>query len=120
MRCANLESGEFIQRSLENQVRERERSVERIADCVGQPAVAFKPVRELGSTLRVNEKQHFKLFRFRPDGVKFRTGEFFSRHAAADGGTAQSQLLDAFLELAHGEVRKLQRQRCKGNETVRV
>src|SRR5258706_16284939 len=111
MRCADLESGEFIQRSLENQVRERDRSVERIADRVGQPAVAFKPVRELGGTLRMDKKQDPKLFRFRPDRVKFRTGKLFSRHAPADGGPAQSQLLDAFLELAHGEIRKLQRER---------
>src|SRR3981189_3467647 len=104
----NFQAGEAVERSFEDQVLQRNRGVERIADRIRQPAIALEARCELRRALRMNEENRRKLFGLVPHRVKFLIGEVRSLHAAADGGAAQALLLDRGLKLLYGEVRKLQ------------
>src|SRR5439155_20102568 len=103
VRGADLEPREPVERALEDQVRERDRGVERIADHVRQPAVALESSREVRRALRVDEDQHAELLRLRPERVELRVGELVTGHARANRGAAQSKILDAVLELLDGQ-----------------
>src|SRR2546426_31478 len=76
---ADLEPREAVQRSLEDQVRERDRRVERIADDVAQSAVALQPLLESrASPLRMDEDQAAELLRLRPERMEPGVGQLFA------------------------------------------
>src|SRR5579883_1896926 len=61
VRRDDLETGEFVERAFEDQVLERQRRLERIADGVRQPAVAMEARRKLGHALRMDEQRGAEL-----------------------------------------------------------
>src|SRR3989475_275861 len=117
---ADLESGEAIERALEDQMRERDGGVQRVADRVRQPAVALEAPGEVWRALRMDEDQHAELLGLGQERVELRAGELVAGDARADGGAAEPELLDAFHELLHRQVRELERDRGEGDEAVRV
>jgi len=86
MGSADLEPGIGIERPLENQVRESDRRLQRVADHILQHTVALEPARDaqLRDTLRVNENQHAQLFGLGPERMKFGIQELLAADAAAD------------------------------------
>src|SRR5262249_4207939 len=111
VRRADLELRKAIERALEDQVRERDRRVERITNRVRQPAVAPEALGQVRRALRMDEDQHAELLGLSPERVKLRVGELVAGDARAHGGAAQAELVHAFLELLHREVRELERDR---------
>src|SRR5215813_14728118 len=116
----NFQAGEAVQRAFEDEMLKCDGGGERVADCVRQPAVAPKALGEFRRALRVNEQYRAKLLGFRPRGMKLRVGKIFARHAAADLGTAQAKFLHSIVKLLHREIGKLERERRKGGEAVRL
>src|SRR6266851_510230 len=75
VRAADLQAGKRVERAIEDQVGERYRRLERIADHILQVAVAFEPTRELARrtrALRMDEDQHAELLSLGPEWVEFR------------------------------------------------
>src|SRR5436190_6509604 len=123
VRRADLETRELVERALEDQVRERDGGLERIADHVVEVAVALEPVLEVGrgaSGLRVDEDHHAELLGLGPERVELRIADLHAVDAAADPGAAQPVLLHALLELLGGEVGVLQRHRREGDEALGI
>src|SRR6266404_1887783 len=120
MRGNDLESRKTVERSLEDQMLQGNRGVERIADGVRQPAVALEPLGKFGRALRMNEQNRAEFLRLGPDGMKFRIGEIFSQHTGADRRSAQALLPDRGFQLLHREVWILQSQRSKGGKPFRA
>src|SRR5882672_10163180 len=116
---ADLEAGKAVERSLEDQVRERNRRVERIADDVAEAPAASEPLLEsCGSPLRMDENQAAELFRLRPERMKLRVGQLLACDVRADRAAAQAEFLHALLELLGGEIRVLQGHGGKGDEAL--
>src|SRR5258706_7944324 len=69
MRAADLQPGEAVERPFENQMRQRDRGLQRVADHIRQPAAALQPAARLqfGGALRVNEDQHAEFFGLRSE-----------------------------------------------------
>src|SRR6266850_5813249 len=108
MRGNDLEPGEAIERSLEDQVLQGDSGVERITDGVRQPAVALETLGQFRRTLRMNEQHRAEFLRLGPDGMEFRIGKILPQHAAADRGPAKALFLDRRFELLRREIRILQ------------
>ena len=123
MRRADLQAGKAIERALEDQVRERDGGVERIADDVGEIAVALKPVLELirravaCGWMKTSDAQ---LLGLGPERVELRIGDLLAGDVAADRRAAQPSFLTPCLELLGGQIRILQRNRGEGDEAVGV
>ena len=75
VRRANLQAGEAVERAFIDQMRQRERGLERIADGVFEPAVALEPRCQLLGADRMDEDEDAELLALRPDRMKFRIGE---------------------------------------------
>ena len=122
MSAANLQAREPIQRPFENQVREKHRRLERIADRVAQTALPLQSriLRRAGSLLRVHEQHDTQLFGFRPERIEPAIGELLALDAAADRGAPQSELSDGLIELVGGHVGVLQRQRGHSHESIGI
>ncbi len=73
---------------------------------------------ELRRSHRMDEDQTAELFGLRPDRMKLRIGELDAVDAPADRDTAQTELLDAVLDLLDREIGVLQRHRGEGDETI--
>ena len=97
MRRTDLEPREAVERALEDQMRQRDRGFERVADRVGQKPAAVEPAAgcELTAAGRVHEDQDAELFGLGPDRVEFRIGQLLPRDAAADRQPVQLQFLIA-------------------------
>src|SRR5499427_3731424 len=67
---AELQARKAIQRPLKNEMGERNRGFERIADNVGQQAVALEPFLEIRHPLGMEENQGSEFLRLGPKGVK--------------------------------------------------
>ena len=122
VRRADLEAGELIERALEDQVRERDGRLQRIADGVRQQPVARQaPARlELRRAQGMHEDQHAELLGLGPEGVELRIAQLLAVDAAADASAAQAVLLHALHELLGGEVGMLERDGGEGHEAVGV
>src|SRR5882757_244713 len=120
MRGDDLEPGKAIERSLEDQVGERDRGLERIADRVAEPAIAREPLVELGHTLRMDEQAYGEFLGLCPYRMKLRIGEFDAIDNAADRRTLQPLLLYGCLKLLHCKIGCLQCQRSEGSKPVRL
>src|ERR1700682_5185620 len=94
MRGNDLEAREAVERSLEDQMLQGNRGVERIADGVRQPAIALEALGKLRPALRMDEQNCAEFFRLGPDRMEFWIGEIFPQHTSADGGAAQPLFLD--------------------------
>ena len=104
MRRAKLQTRKSIQRALENQMGEGNRGFERIADDVGQQAVALEPCREIRNALGMQEHQNTKLLCLGPEGVKLRIGQLLAVDAPADRDATEPQTFDAILYLLSRQV----------------
>ena len=118
MRCDDLEARIAVERAIEDQVLQRDRGLERVADGVGEPAVALETRGELGRALRMDEQHGAELLGLRPHRVIFRVGEVVAQHAAADRRAAQALLLDCGLELRDRKIGELQRERREGGKSI--
>ena len=72
MRGAYLEPGKTVERPLEDQVRQRDRGLEWIADRIGQEAAADEPTARLqfAGAKWVHENQHAQFLAFSPERVE--------------------------------------------------
>src|SRR5690348_9332372 len=106
MGAADLETGELVERSLEDQVRQRDRRFERVADDVGEPAAALEPTArfEFRGSLRVDKNEDAERLGLGPERVELGVGQLGAVDAAADQRTAHPELLYRRLELLGGEV----------------
>ena len=122
MRGADLQPGKAVERALEDQVRQRDRGFERVADRVGQQAAAAQPAArlELARAQRVHEDQDAQLLALGPERMEPGIGQFLAGDAAAHADAAEAQLLDRMLDLLGGELGMLQRRRREGDEAVGV
>src|SRR5262249_10714803 len=112
VRAADFQVRETIERALENEMSERERGFERIADHVAERAATLDPfgdARRLRRGLRMDEDQGLKFLGLFPKGIEPGSGDLFALDAAADGGADEAQIFHAVLELLRGKLRKLQR-----------
>src|SRR2546426_6280458 len=75
---AELQPRKAIQRAFENQMRERNRSFERIADDIGQQAVALQPFFEVRDALGMEKNQDAKFLCLGPKGVKLGIGQLLA------------------------------------------
>src|SRR5205807_2412332 len=85
VRGADLEAREAIERALEDEVRERERGFERVADGVVQAAVAAQARLQLRGPDRMDEHQHTQLLGLAPERMELRVRQLLAVHAAAAG-----------------------------------
>src|SRR5262249_7085109 len=116
MRGAYLEPRKTVERSLEDQVRQRDRGLERIADRIGQQAAAGEPAARLqfAGAKWVQEDQHAQFLALGPERVESWVCQFLAGNADA----AKPEFLDRVFDLLRSEVRKLQRRRRKADETI--
>ena len=70
VRRDDLEARKFVERALEDQVLQRDRGVERIADGVREPAVALEAGGKLRRALRMDEQHGAEFFGLGPDRMK--------------------------------------------------
>src|SRR3989449_7778620 len=85
VRRADPEAGELVERALEDQVRERDGGLERIADHVVEVAVALEPVLEVGrgtGGLWMDEDHHAELLGLGPERVELRIADLRAVDAA--------------------------------------
>src|SRR6185503_20538871 len=103
-----------------DEMRQRDRRLEGIADGIGQESVAREPAcpLELGGALRVDEHQDPECLRLGPEGVERGVAQLAALDAAPETGAAQAVALDTLLELLGGEVRMLQGHACERDEPV--
>src|SRR5918911_5186927 len=92
----DLEPGKTIQRALENQMREGNGGFDRIADNVGQQAIALQAFLEIRDALGMDENERPECLRLGPKGVKLGIGQLLTVDAPPDGSATQPQLLDPF------------------------
>src|ERR1700730_10509963 len=122
MRSAYLEPRKTVERSLEDQVRQRDRGLEWIADRIGQQAAAGEPTARLqfAGAKWVHEDQHAQFLALSPERVEFWVRQFLAGNAAGNADAAKPEFLDRVLDLLRSEVRKLQRRRREADETIRM
>src|SRR5437660_3235969 len=118
VRRAELETGEAIERAFVDEMRERERRLERIPDGVLEPAVAAQAVCEIRRALRVHENEHAELLGLGPERMELRLRQFLALDRATDRRAAQPELLHRLLELLRSEIRVLERDARKGHQAV--
>src|SRR6516225_751218 len=120
MRGAYLEPRKSVERSLEDQVRQRDRGFEWIADRIGQQAAAGEPAARLqfAGAKWVHEHQHAQFLALRPERVEFWVRQFLAGNAAGNADAAKPEFLDRVLDLLRSEVGKLQRRRREADETI--
>ena len=120
MRRADAQSRKSIERAVENQMRQEDRRLERIADGVAQSAAAAQPriLCRPGRIARVHEDERAELLSLRPEGIEPRRRQLLAFDAAANRRAAQPQLRDPVFELLGGEIGKLQRHRRQPDESI--
>jgi hypothetical protein len=120
MRGDDFQAGEAVERALEDQVRQRDRGFQRIADGVAEPAVAGQPLAGLGHALRMDEQRHAELLGLGPYRMELGIRKLHAGDDAADGGALQPLLLHRGLEFLDGEIGRLQGERGESGEAVRL
>src|SRR5262245_9278514 len=120
MRGAYLEPRKTVERSLEDQVRQRDRGLEWIADRIGQQAAAGEPTARLqfAGAKWVHESQHAQFLALRPERVEFWVRQFLAGNTAGNADAAKPEFLDRVLDLLRSEIGKLQRRRPEADETI--
>src|SRR3569833_617014 len=72
MRRDHPQTRKAIERSLEDQMRQRNCRAQRIGDGVGEPAIACQALVQFRNALRMDEEWYTELFGLRPDRMQFR------------------------------------------------
>ena len=122
MRGTDLQAGKAVERAFEDQVRQRDRGLQWIADRVGQKAAAVQPAARLerARAQRMHEDQDAQLLALGPERMEPRIGQLLVADAAADTDAAEAELLDGVLDLLGGELGMLQGRRREGDEAVGI
>src|SRR5207245_5925577 len=87
VRRADLQPGEAIERALEDQVRERDGGLERVADHVLQQAVSLESTRDLdrhAAALGVTQDEHAEPLGLGPERMALRVAQLLPLAAASD------------------------------------
>src|SRR5260221_5514905 len=118
MRGTDLEAGKAVERAFEDQVRQRDRGLERVSDGVGQQAAATQPAArlQLAGAKWMHEDEHAQLFALGPERMELGVGQLEAGDAAADTNAAEAKLLDRVLDLFGRELGMLQRRRRESDE----
>src|SRR5262249_45079822 len=92
VRGADLEARVAVERSFENEMREGDRGLERVADRVGEQTVAAEPPGslQLRRALRVDEHEHAELLDSGPEWIERRVAQLATVHAAPQTDAAQA------------------------------
>src|SRR5215470_1374778 len=117
----DFEARELVESALEDEMRQGDSRLERIADDVAQISIALEPMAKLHGgrvALRVNKNCSAQLLSLCPEWVEPWIADLIASNATADVCTAQAVLLDALLELLGCQVGKLERHRRERNEPV--
>jgi hypothetical protein len=95
VRGADLEAGEAIEGAFEDEVRQRDRRLERIADGIGEQAIAPEPARplQLGRAQRVDEHEDAELLGLGPKRMKLGVAQLEAVDAAAEAGARRPYFL---------------------------
>src|SRR5262249_60265245 len=109
MRGAYLEPRKTVERSLEDQVRQRDRGLEWIADRIGQQAAAGEPTARLqfAGAKGVYENQHAQFLALRPERVEFWVRHFLAGNAAGNADAAKPEFLHRVLNSLRCQLGKL-------------
>ena len=94
MRGTDLQPGEAVERAFEDQVRQRDRGLQRVADRVGQQAAAGEPAArfQFARAERVHEDENAEFLALGPERVEFGIGQFLAGDAAGDADAAEAEL----------------------------
>src|SRR3954470_2237086 len=99
----DFQVGIAVERALEDEMGQRNRRLQRIADDVAERAAALGPnTNALGIGLRMDEDRALQSFGLRPERIVFLAGDFFAFDASADCRTGETKVLDAVLQLLGG------------------
>src|SRR5438045_7389176 len=101
-------------------MRQCDRGFGRQTDRVRQPPIALEALGQLRDRLRMDEQHRAEFLSLGPDGMEFRVRKLFAGYAAATRGAARPLLVHRGLKLRYCQVGKLQGQRAKGSEAVRL
>ena len=118
----DFQPGKAIERAFEDQVRECDRGLQRIADRVGEKTVATQPAArlQLARAGGMHEDEDAQLLALLPERVELGIGEFLASHAAAHTDAAEAELLHGMFDLLCSKVGVLQGGRRIGNETFGI
>src|SRR5262249_21380352 len=120
--AADLQVRELVERALEDEMHQRERGFERIADDVAERARALHTLRDasrLRGGLRMDEDERLQLLGLLPERTEPGGRYLLALDAPADRGANQAKLLHAALELLGGKLRILQCDRRIADEATR-
>src|SRR5262245_16132867 len=84
MSRANLQPRETVQRSFEDQMRQRNGGSQRVSDDIGQNSIPRQPRLQLRNALRMHEDGHAQPFGFRPERIEPRRGQFLAGYVRPD------------------------------------
>src|SRR5262249_37872458 len=119
----DFEPRELVEGALEDQMRQRDSRLKRIADDIAQISVPFEPLAKLHGgcvALGVNKNRSAQLLSLCPEWVELWIADLIASNASADVRTAQAVLLDALLELLGCQIGKLECHRRESHEPVWV
>src|SRR5215475_1252397 len=119
----DFEARELVESALEDEMRQGDSRLERIADDVAQISIALEPMAKLHGgrvALRVNKNGSAQLLSLCPEWVEPWIADLIAGNAAADVCTAQTVLLDTLLELRGCQIGKLERHRRERHEPLRM
>src|SRR5260370_16492904 len=117
---ADLETWKLIQRSLLNQMRQRNSSRQGAADDISQAAVAAQSLRPFTETLRVDAYERMKFLSLCPKRVKLGIGQFVILYFGSDATAPQSQLLNGFFQLLRSFVGMFHSHAGQPDEAIRM
>ena len=118
VRGDDLQPRVALQHAAEDDVRERDRGVERIADDVGEEVLRETP--RLGESARVQEDDGPERLGPGPEPVKALVAEIDAANVGADLQPAETQSLHAVFQFGQCEFRRLHRHGSERDETVGV
>ena len=122
MRGADLQAGEAVERALEDQVRQRDRGLQRVADRVGQQAAAGQPAArfQLARAQRVHEDQHAEFLALGPERMERGLASSSPATLPPTPTPRKPSCLHRVFDLLGGEFGILQRGGGEGDEAIGV
>ena len=114
----NFKPGMPFEHAVKNQIMQRDRGLERIADDVVE--IKALKARGLGEAVGVDHHQNAKLFGLLPERREGRIGQLLAVYIGEDFDAGEAKRLDAALELLGGFVAVGHRHRAKAFEAVRM
>src|SRR5262249_53872825 len=106
MSGADLEPRKTIERSFKDEVRKEHRGFQRISNRVSQIPSSSKTLILCGARcpLGMHEQQNPQLLGFCPERIELTIGDLLTFDASSDGGAAQSQFVDGFVQLVGRQI----------------